>query len=203
MKGSRLDFVLPGTWWRLPLNDAEGATEAAIRTILDTSVGRRDEDAHLRREIRTSMRDLIATGREVQAEQIHFAKDLVGALPFPVSLMISWPDFPVTPRGTTGERAQIVAAAVPESLPTEILDLPQLSAVRTIAVRPGQFDDEGEPVDLPHLDVNYWLAVDGVEEIAVFGFTTVLVSLQEEIVDLFDAIIGTVDRPGAPNPRTR
>jgi hypothetical protein len=189
---TRLDFVLPGTWWRLPLNESAAATEAAIDRVLLSAIGRRDQDAQLRAELREQLRALVSAGREVRAEQVHFAKDLVGALPFPVSLTVSWPELPVTPRGTVAERAEILASAIPGSLEPSIIEFDHHAATRTVSVRPAHVAADGERLDLPHLDVNYWVAVDGFEKVPVFTFATALVAHEAEIIELFDAIVSTV-----------
>lgn len=190
-----LDFVLPGEWWRIPLDLGEAATTDSIRGLVQTVVGRSDELASRRAELREQLAATTAAAKKVQAHQLYLATRIVGSLPFPVSLVVAWPDLPVSVLGSPVERAELVAASLPEgsqSQELDVVDLSGVAAARTASVRSAVYEVEGESLTLPHLDVNYWVTVEGVERVALLSFTSPMVELTAELIELFDAVISTI-----------
>ena len=72
------------------------------------------------------------------------------------------------------------------------MDLSGVAAARTASVRSAVYEVEGESLTLPHLDVNYWVTVEGVERVALLSFTSPMVELTAELIELFDAVISTI-----------
>ncbi|MCU1479681.1 MAG: hypothetical protein JWQ19_467, partial [Subtercola sp.] len=84
------DVALPGEWMIIPLLSATAA-RAAVARIVAQGVGRRDEDARLRAELRASFTTAVDQARGAGATQLHLCRELVAGVPLPASLTVYWP----------------------------------------------------------------------------------------------------------------
>jgi hypothetical protein len=193
-------FVLPGTWARVDLAN-ESTIRATVRKVVDDAVGRRDDQARLRRELRDAITAAAAPARERGAVEFHFARELTAGIPLSATLAVFVVRADLAPMTDmpAGAIDLTVADAVAPAGPVGRADVsPGIRATRTTSRRLVP-DREGVPGH-EILEVDYWISAAAPARIAVLSFSTALSDLEDDMLQLFGAIVQTVrwDAPVAP-----
>ncbi|WP_378146935.1 hypothetical protein ACFJGV_03740 [Cnuibacter sp. UC19_7] len=186
---SGYDLALPGTWWEIPVDD-EKASDRAIDRIIADAVGRRDEDATARQELRARFRLAATRARTAGASRLHLCREVVVGVPFPASLTAYRPPIPLVDRGERTLLDQLEAVVDPAMEPDDVtLDVPAGRVLRRVRVVEA---DEGSPEEgLTTLRVDYWL-VPPSRRVLLLSFACGLPELREGLVELFDLVVGTL-----------
>lgn len=186
---SGYDLALPGTWWEIPVDD-EKASDRAIDRIIADAVGRRDEDATARQELRARFRLAATRARTAGASRLHLCREVVVGVPFPASLTAYRPPIPLVDRGERTPLDQLEAVVDPAMEPDDVtLDVPAGRVLRRVRVVEA---DEGSPEEgLTTLRVDYWL-VPPSRRVLLLSFACGLPELREGLVELFDLVVGTL-----------
>lgn len=187
-------FAMPGTWSRLDLR-SDAAMLRGIRRIADQSFGSADELASLRHEFRAMLTEIAETSRTQHAVDLYFAREITPGVPMPVSLAVFLPEIDDARFSSLGveELRTAVSAVVSqpgdeknESVPLATV----VQAARRTRVRTVPESEHTPRYDL--LQADYWLAAARPNRIALLSFSTALADFEEEMLELFDAIVKTV-----------
>lgn len=184
-----LDFLLPGQWSTIPLNDPVVA-KRAIRSYALRTLGRADQLAPVRADFRKELEGVAARAVELKASTLHVAREIVTGVPLPATLMICWPDVPAPAQATDRAAWEAGMLAGAGEGDKELVEIDEVRAVRRVVVREGPaLGEEGAP-QLQQLEVEYWMVVE--EKVVIFAFSSGAGQVREHLVGLFDAIISTV-----------
>ena len=203
-------FVLPGTWGRIDLR-SNARMERTIRQLVERTLGRADSLAAVRGELRGRFRSAVELAMTQGAVDFYVSLELAPGVPLPAWLAVILPAFEsdefarlggsevadaLTRQLTLSEPrgAEPVLRLAPEaSASTEATSRDPISAVRQVVHRTEPAVDEVPSMDI--LRVDYWLAATSPNRVALLSFSTALAELEEPLLGLFDAIVGTARWP--------
>ena len=197
-------FVLPGTWGRINLA-SEAATAKSIRKVLEQVTRRRDDMADTRQQLRNRMQRAADVAREAGATDFYVAFSLTPKVPLPAWVSVFTPEIDSVDFGALGlgdlasfldagtrswgpEGAEVVTGEV--GADTERLHAVRHSWRRVVDVVEGEVEQTFEFVE-----ADYWLAATNPNRIALLTFSTALAEYEEEMLSLFDAVVGTIRWP--------
>ncbi|MCS0500353.1 hypothetical protein [Protaetiibacter mangrovi] len=198
---SRIRFALPGSWARIPLA-SEAEALRAVRKLTEQVTGRKEELATLRAELRGRFTRVVEAAREGGADELYIGLELVPGIPLPAwaavfpadpgQVDLSAVGFPELARGL-----DFVVGAPPEGGTSETSDDPRarVHAVRHAWRRTTEVaaDDVERTFEL--VEADYWVAAAEPNRLALITFSTALAEYEEEMLELFDAVIGTLRWP--------
>ncbi|QNO38146.1 hypothetical protein H4J02_03705 [Protaetiibacter sp. SSC-01] len=198
---TRIRFALPGSWARIPL-ESEATALRAVRKLTEQVTGRKEELATLRAELRARFTGVVEAAREGGAEELYIGLELVPGIPLPAWAAV----FPADP-------AQLDLASVgfadltrgvdfavgdaPEGGSSETIDDPRsrVRAVRHAWRRTTDVSHDGVERSFELVEADYWVAAADPNRVALITFSTALAEYEEEMLELFDAVIGTLRWP--------
>ena len=183
----RTTFVLPGTWWTMKTDSSETQMVASIKNEVERTVGRSDDRAALRREIRTQLLDAAHEARRLGAARLYIAEEITPGVPLSASLTVVVTDIDPVTGGTVEERAAGLANLLGDD--AEVCDFVEYPLVRTTRV-----SDRGDET-VPLLKADYLLTSPVSGEVLMFAFASAFVAIKDDVLELFDAILTTVDFP--------
>lgn len=216
------DFALPGDWWAVPVAHAE-ETERAVAALVRDTVGRRDEDATARAELRSRFLFAADRARAAGATQLHLCREVMPGVPLPATLTVYHPRLSLrrlAPTPAAALRAVLGTVREPsgpggepgrepgrdqggeqgrepatELAPDADLELPCGPAVRRVreVAAPAGSPEAG----LTTLEVDYYLATPG-DRVLLLSFACGLPALAEQLTELFDLVVATVAWVQAP-----
>jgi hypothetical protein len=184
---------LPGRWGRIDLR-SEKATRSSIRRVVEDATGRADSLAPLRAELRKRFEAVALEARDGNAVEVQIAREIAPGLPLAASLAVLLPDVDVSELDGLGLAAltDLLGATAPredrEGPLRHEVQFERVRAVRQIQRRQPVL--EGEP--MPIIQADYWVAAARPARLTLFSFTTPLIELETEMLELFDAVIGTI-----------
>jgi len=198
---TRIRFALPGSWARIPL-ESEAEALRSVRKLTEQVTGRKEELATLRAELRSRFTTVVEAAREGGAEELYIGLELVPGIPLPAwaavfpadpdALQLSSVGFPDLARGL-----DFAVGAPPEGGSSETSDdaTGRVHAVRHAWRRTTQVtaDDVERTFDL--IEADYWIAAADPNRVALITFSTALAEYEEEMLELFDAVVGTLRWP--------
>jgi hypothetical protein len=194
-------FVLPGSWARIPLQP-EAATLAAIRKLTEQVTGRKDELATTRAELRARFRRAAEVAREGGASELYIGLELVPGIPLPAWAAV----FPADPEaadlgalgfGDLTKAVDFAVGAAPEdgATTTQTDDSGRMHAVRHAWRRKSDVAEGEVQHTFDVLEVDYWILAADPNRLALVTFSTALAEYEEEMLDLFDAVVNTMRWP--------
>lgn len=196
-------FALPGTWGRINLATA-ATMQTSIRKVVESAVGREDQYATLRAQMRGRFLEGASIARDHNATDFHIALELAPGIPLPAWVSVFVPEIEATDFQSLGitelQEALnfgLVSGRDDTARSTRVVEKTRVHAVRQ-ASRIVQAATEDAP-EIEMLQVDYWLAAAEPNRIALLSFTTGYVQFETEMLELFDAVISTVRWP-APAP---
>jgi hypothetical protein len=186
-----LGLVLPASWWTIDLRD-EQARRRSVTTVVDRQVGRSDKLAQLRADARTRLLDAASTA--ASAGGLLMAVSLMRAADVPISATLTLYRVP----GAVGSGDALAAlestlrAAEPtDGVTLDIADGAFGPVLRRASVRGGPSELGARDVEM--LVVDYWTDPGDGDGLVLLTFSTPLLDLREGMLDLFDAIVATLD----------
>ncbi|MCU1515053.1 MAG: hypothetical protein JWO10_2143 [Microbacteriaceae bacterium] len=189
-------FALPGTWGRVNLA-SDATIQKSIRKVVEHAVGRDDKLATLRSELRGRFREAADLARDNSAVDFYLALELAPGVPLPAWLAVFLPDLASTDIDKLGLgelraalNVSVSATAPQESANTSTIALNRVQAVRQVFRRVQAATEESPEIQL--LQADYWLAASNPNRIALLTFTTTYADLEQQMLEFFDAVIGTV-----------
>jgi hypothetical protein len=202
-----IDFVLPGTWWRIAL-DSEETVQRSAQAMSRNWLGRSDELASVRAELSARVAKAAETARLANGQDFYLSRELMSGVGVPLSLAVYWPVLPVGPSraGHPRSAAEALAATLrgtADAGEVEILDCDGYGVVRVVHEQQ-QAEEVITDDDLGRLLISYWVLNPASSRTPLLSFSTPLVPLKDEIVALGDAVVSTVSwRGGDASETTR
>lgn len=200
-------FALPGTWGRINLA-SEATMRSSTRTVIERSVGRNDQLASLRADLKKRFHAAGELARANGAVDFHIALELAPGVPLPAWLAVFLPIIEAEDLDRLGpaDFTEVLNLGLSVSQDgvakaTTTLESTHLHAVRQ-AFRRFTAATEDEPA-LELLQVDYWLAAAEPNRIVLLTFTTHLVEYESQMLELFDAVIATVRWPAPSESVTK
>lgn len=191
------EFLLPGRWWHIVLGDPAD-TARQIRAMARSAVGRQDDRAQLRRDIRVTVERAALVAEDAEATDFYFALEIVPGVPIPACLAVYWPDIPyglslaAGPRAAADSLASSLRTAQPATRVVSLGD-DDIALVRSVRTMVGPAFAATGVEGAQELVTSYWVIRQDAPRPLLLSFTTALVSLRDEMVDLFDAIVSTLE----------
>ncbi|WGX98377.1 hypothetical protein [Nocardioides sp. L-11A] len=197
----RVDFLLPGKWWHIVLTTPE-ETRRQVRQMARSVIGRRDDRAQLRHDVQASVERAAEAAAQAQGSDFYFAVEIVPGVPIPASLAVCWPEVPA------GLSLDVSPAAGAEALSAHlrrsgrwgevaVLETDGPGVVRTVKTIAGPLSAGTGVEGAGEVVASYWLVRQESPFPLLLTFSSALVSMREEMVPLFDAIVSTVEWGGA------
>lgn len=189
------DFVLPGEWWRVPLDSTETIRSSA-RALAVTTFGRSDELARFRAEMTAEVVSAAERARTIDGQDFFFALELAPGERVPLSLTTCFPAMEPVPSRAAHPRiaAEVFAAKLlltSGEADVEVVDNEEFGVVRVVDSRAGS--PEGATEAMPgRLTATYWVLNVESPRALVMSFVTPLVEAREEMLYLTDAIVASV-----------
>jgi hypothetical protein len=196
-------FALPGSWGRINLA-SDSSMHTSIRKVVEHSIGRDDRFAAIRANMRTRFEQAASIAREHGAVDFHIALELAPGVPLPAWLAVFLPEFDSTEFDALGltELKEalnfgLVTQQGDQAKSREVVEKTHVHAVRQAYRRVQPATDEHDEFEV--LQADYWLAAAEPNRLALLSFSTSFVTHEQEMLELFDAVISTVRWP-APVP---
>jgi len=197
---NRVELVLPGRWWHVPLETA-GTVESSVKAMAREIVGAQDDRAGLRAQIRERVSRAAEKATRAGGTDFYFAIEVVPGVPVPATLTVAW-----VPSSSPALAAVDQEAAAQELMSTlgsqdaesvlEMWDDREHTVVRSVRRRVKVAEEEGLD-DQPQLAATYWLLRATSSSNMVLDFRTPMAEVADAAVTLFDAIVGSVSWPEA------
>lgn len=200
-----LRFSLPGKWARIDLS-SDSASRASIRRLLESVTNRRDDLATLRAGLRERLQFAADTAREGGAVDMRVAIELVKGIPLPAWAVLFEPHVESEDFERLGlqELQKVLDIAVKQDgVDTARIDRDRIHAVRHSWRRVTHVAEGQVERDFEIVEADYWLAAANPNRIALLTFSTAFADYEEEMLGLFDAVVGTIRWEGegdAENP---
>lgn len=201
-----LRLRLPGKWWQVPLHD-EVEARASIRQLVERQVGRADDRAALRNELRTQFFAALESAIKADGQAMHLALDFVEGEPMSASVTVFLPPIGMTPAiGTSGKAViDLLEQGLRQTPGQELEGLVHFDTAESRVLRTQKrvlanvVDAEGERAELETLVAEYWMSIPGTKRVILLVFTTIFVALEEVMLDFFDSIVRVAywERPKA------
>ena len=210
MTASSPRFVLPGSWGRINLA-SEASTARSIRKVLEHVTRRRDDLAGTRSQLRARFQKAADVAREGGASDFYIAFNLTPKVPLPAWVSVFTPQIDATDFSALGlgdlksfldagtrswgpGDAEVVTRDAP--VDSDVIHAVRHSWRRVADVVEGDVERTFEFVE-----ADYWLAANSPNRLALLTFSTALAEYEEEMLSLFDAVVGTIRWP-APKTAT-
>lgn len=189
-RGTGVSLLLPTSWWTIDLPDP-GARARGVRALVEHSLGRADEAARLRADLRTRLGQ--AADQAAAAGGVLMAVSLmrVGELPVPATLTgYRVPGLRLDPAGVEALIGTLREPA-PEALDVALGE-DGAPVVRRVRLRDGDAELGGE--DVTQLVVDYWRALGEGGPVVQLTFGTPMVQVTSAMLDLFDTVVASAAR---------
>lgn len=206
MTDDDLTFALPGQWWRIPVQDPEAAARS-IRAFVSHTVGKSDEHAQLRADVRRQLTTSTDEARSAQGREVYLTGEIAPGVPLSITLTTYRPELPTQFSASLG--VDMTAESFASRLRSRAADADvevwvegDVAVVRDFRSQLAT-DEEGNEERTLRLD--YWLLHAGTTESPLLSFTTPVLwdEATDAVVELIDAIISTVDwQPTVTDPST-
>lgn len=199
-------FILPGTWGRIDVSTEE-RTKTTVREVVTRFVGRADEAATIRAELRSQLTVIAESARDGGAVEFYVATEVAPSVPLTATLSVHAPQWDIArldELGISGLESVLLASAAGmsgERVGERTMDAPEIAVVRQRYRREVDRSASGaEP--LPLIQVDYWVAAPYPARLALLSFASPMTAFEEELVELFDAVVRTARWPVAAHSRT-
>lgn len=203
---TRIRFALPGSWARIPL-ESQAEALRAVRKLTEQVTGRKEELATLRAELRARFTKVVETAREGGAKELYVGLELVPGIPLPAWAAV----FPADPEqlelssvgfSDLARGLDFAVGTPPESGTSETSDDPRtrVHAVRHAWRRTTDVSADGVERTFELIEADYWIAAAEPNRVALITFSTALAEYEQEMLELFDAVIGTLRWPVPESP---
>ncbi len=195
-------FALPGSWGRVDLS-SDASMRRSIRKLTETVTGRRDELATTRAEIRARFLQAAELAREGGATEMYLGLELMAGIPLPAWLTVFLADFDsvdfralgledlgrllATSAGEAPEGGESHVSALSARTPIQVV---RHSFRRTAHVKEGNVER-----DFDIIEADYWIAAANPSRVAMLTFSTALAEYEDEMLELFDAVVQTIRWP--------
>jgi len=170
---------------------SDESARASTKRIVEKAVGKDDSAARLRAELRERILSAVTPAREKGAIEFHFAQELTTGVPLSASLavFVVRADLAELDPLAGADMSRLVAEALRDSSNDAAIDAGSLSVVRKTYKHRHLEPDAPE---IPILQADYWVTGVRPARVAILSFSTAFVEFEEQMLDLFDAILKTI-----------
>ncbi|MDN3268479.1 hypothetical protein [Streptomyces sp. MA15] len=163
------ELLLPEGWFRIGIEPA--SRECSVDALVDRRFSGVDNAPHLKKRLRNELLAQAAAAYHQGGIELYLSMQQAGALTVPASLLVT-----LLPSGRT-----------PEAAGASVVELAAGTALRR---RTDAAPDDGEA--LPSVTLDYQVPVPGTETHLLLTFSTPLVQIADAMVELFDAVAGSL-----------
>lgn len=195
-------FALPGTWARIPLH-SEAATLSSIRKMTEQLTNRIDQFATLRAELRARFVRAADVAKSGGATDLFIGLELAPGMPLPAWIAVFPADYETTNFDTLGfgdfsKALDLASGPAPErgsKVEDDLAAPTPIHAVRhawrrTTDVVEGEIERTFE-----FIEADYWIVAAEPNRLALITFSSALAEYEDEMLELFDAVMSTVRWP--------
>ncbi|MEU6176398.1 hypothetical protein [Streptomyces coeruleorubidus] len=188
-------LLLPTGWFRLRI-DPEGR-ERSVDALLDRKFEGTDDAPHIKRQLREELLAQATAAFQDGAIELYLSMQQAGPLTIPASLLVTL--LPPPSGGLLPNTADLAASlAADKGAHVSIVELSAGRAVRRRVTR-GPSDRpvrDGVPVSadpvLPSVALDFQIPVPRTDAHLLLSFSTPLVQIADPMVELFDAVAGSL-----------
>lgn len=198
---TRWSIVLPTAWWRVPLTSAP-ARQSAVKALVQHQFGFSDADPRLKRRVqadllRSAERAASAGGQLMALMALDVAG---GAIDAALTLYLTVSPPPEAQDAEEPSRLDVASAGLrPTAEAAWAIADDGSEMLRAVEVLEHELeattgpDGAAGPTSRSELRVDYWVAPVDAEPVFWFVFTTASVGLREPMIEVFDAIVQSLD----------
>ncbi|MDQ0488008.1 hypothetical protein OG986_18995 [Streptomyces cellulosae] len=165
------ELLLPEGWFRVGVEPE--SRERSVDALVDRRFGGADNVPHLKRRLREELLAQAAAAYDQGGIELYLSMQQAGALTVPASLLVT-----LLPPGSVTEAAD--ASAV------------ELAAGTAVRRRGCAGAGRGDGETLPSVTLDYQVPVPGTGAHLLLTFSTPLVQIADTMVELFDAVAGSL-----------
>lgn len=188
-----LDLVVPGDWWRIPLQP-QPMRRRALRALVQRQFTGLEKHLALRHQVETALDDVADEAAGTGGVVMWFSTATVEGLPLPVSLVLA--ELPHATIDTVRESLEadddtVVGSLGPGRVVRRCRVRDQSSTVAHLVAAADRAAGKEPTPALAALHVDYWAQrpSGGLVQLA---FTSPLVALREPLVELFDTVVDSL-----------
>ncbi|MCW2581864.1 MAG: hypothetical protein JWQ53_654, partial [Klenkia sp.] len=178
----RYRLTVPEGWWAINLGPTRA--EANVAALVDHQWRGVDDAPHLKAEARAALLRQAQDAADAGGLQLFLSVGTLGGIPLSASLLVS-----AVPLAAPDELTDLAQHGRASGRDVTQVDLPAGAAVRTFWRQPPGDDD---PSGLVTTCLDLHLAVPRAPQVLVLQFRTPMEPLAEVLVEVFDAIAGTL-----------
>jgi len=184
-------LLLPAAWWTIDLRDKE-ARRGSVAGLVDRQVGRADDRAGLRHDLRKRLDAVAEQAAAAGGRLMAVSLMRVGEIPVPATMTVYRLADDTDLVGQGLHEIEAVIGAEPGSYDAlEMAEGPGGPVLRRVTRRPGPEDLGAAAIEM--LVADYWLDPDDGKGLLTFAFSTPLIHAREPFLELFDAIVASVE----------
>lgn len=202
MSDPEIEFLLPGRWTFIPLAHPE-ATKRVIAQVAEDAVGRSDERARVRAELRARFTLITDKARDGGGQQLWLADELAPGVPFPASITAYWPALSIgrqdDPEDVEAAREALRALLGPaeEGADEAGLTVGGRAALRRAVITRGPVTADPAAQEIETVEADYWIVRPDGRRVLVISCTCGMPLLRDRLVELFDVMVSTVRWSGS------
>jgi len=181
--------VLPATWWVIDLTD-ESARRRSIGALVERQMGRGDELATLRTDLRRHLEVTAVDAGALGGQLMAISLTRAGSVPIPASVTVYR-----SPAGSTRSESldDVEAALQAGAAKDDTVDAAQGPWGPVLRrTRIGEGVEELGARDVPMLLADYWLDPGDGAGLLSLTFSSPLVEARDALLPLFDTIVASV-----------
>ncbi|MEU0769127.1 hypothetical protein ACWDN6_18730 [Streptomyces albogriseolus] len=165
------ELLLPDGWFRIGIEPA--SRERSVGALVDRRFGGVDDAPHFKRRLRDDLLEQAAAAYDQGGIELYLSMQQAGALTVPASLLVT-----LLPPGRVSEAAD-----------ASVVELAAGTAWRRRGCTDAAPDDSEA---LPSVTLDYQVPVPGTGTHLLLTFSTPLVQIADAMVELFDAVAGSL-----------
>lgn len=199
----RLVLRLPGTWVQLDPSRPE-LTDKRIRTFVEVSMGRADELATARADMRKALGLMVERAEPAAAlESTFLCHEVSPGVPTPIAVSVFSPDAihisPVIGTQPDDVISGFISAmeVIGDGEGWEVLPCVDGVAARRWRITESVVAEGLEDVPLTAFSADYWRTVPGSKRLVLVNVTSPLADLAQSLLRMADAIVGGSRFPGS------
>ncbi|MFG3025966.1 hypothetical protein ACGFZQ_47050 [Streptomyces sp. NPDC048254] len=185
-------LMLPDGWFRVALEPER--RERSVDALVKRQFNGTDDVPHLRQLLREEMLERATDAYDAGGVELYLSLQRAGALTIPASLLITLLPWPKSGRAPSS-LGELAAGLGGDGRTASLVEL---AAGRALRLRrdpeaaPAAPPTAEENYALPSVTVDYQLIVPGSDMHLLLTFSTPLVQIAEAMVELFDAVAGSL-----------
>ncbi|MBG6056297.1 hypothetical protein IWX81_002729 [Salinibacterium sp. CAN_S4] len=195
-------FALAGSWARIPLS-SEAATLSSIRKMTEQITGRMDQLATLRAEMRARFVKAADVARSGGATDMFIGLELVPGIPLPAWIAVFPADYESADLSTIGfsDLVRSVDFSTGPAIEggtkreSDIASPTPIHAVRHAWRRTTDVVEGDAEQKFEFIEADYWVVASDPNRLALVTFSSALADYEDEMLDLFDAMMSTMKWP--------